>query len=64
VVRRCQGLGLLDGDDTIEDVLMDNDFVEIGNDSMHECNTFRDNGDVLHLAVLKFVRILRIILFM
>lgn len=30
VVRRCQGLGLLDADDTIEDVLEDNDFVELG----------------------------------
>uniref|UniRef100_A0A671PQ47 Histidine ammonia-lyase n=1 Tax=Sinocyclocheilus anshuiensis TaxID=1608454 RepID=A0A671PQ47_9TELE len=30
VVRRCQGLGLLDSDDTIEDVLEDNDFVELG----------------------------------
>ncbi|XP_034541510.1 histidine ammonia-lyase [Notolabrus celidotus] len=29
VVRRCQGLGLLDEDDTIEDVLEDNDFVEL-----------------------------------
>lgn len=29
MVRRCQGLGLLDADDTIEDVLEDNDFVEI-----------------------------------
>ncbi|XP_072242234.1 histidine ammonia-lyase isoform X1 [Leuresthes tenuis] len=29
VVRRCQGLGLLDVDDTIEDVLVDNDFVEL-----------------------------------
>ncbi|XP_022612151.1 histidine ammonia-lyase [Seriola dumerili] len=29
VVRRCQGLGLLDADDTIEDVLEDNDFVEL-----------------------------------
>ncbi|XP_041966184.1 histidine ammonia-lyase isoform X1 [Alosa sapidissima] len=29
VVRRCQGLGLLDSDDTIEDVLEDNDFVEL-----------------------------------
>lgn len=29
-VRRCQGLGLLDSDDTIEDVLEDNDFVELG----------------------------------
>lgn len=28
-VRRCQGLGLLDLDDTIEDVLQDNDFVEV-----------------------------------
>uniref|UniRef100_A0A3P8XQX6 Histidine ammonia-lyase n=1 Tax=Esox lucius TaxID=8010 RepID=A0A3P8XQX6_ESOLU len=27
--RRCQGQGLLDEDDTIEDVLEDNDFVEI-----------------------------------
>lgn len=30
VVRRCQGLGLLDADDTVEDVLEDNDFVELG----------------------------------
>uniref|UniRef100_A0A673MPW5 Histidine ammonia-lyase n=1 Tax=Sinocyclocheilus rhinocerous TaxID=307959 RepID=A0A673MPW5_9TELE len=30
-VKRCQGLGLLDNDDTIEDVLEDNDFVELGN---------------------------------
>ncbi|XP_030587520.1 histidine ammonia-lyase isoform X2 [Archocentrus centrarchus] len=29
VVRRCQGLGLLDMDDTVEDVLEDNDFVEL-----------------------------------
>ncbi|KAG7521692.1 histidine ammonia-lyase [Solea senegalensis] len=29
VVRRCQGLGLLDADDTIDDVLEDNDFVEL-----------------------------------
>ncbi|KAL4005571.1 hypothetical protein ACER0C_005284 [Sarotherodon galilaeus] len=29
VARRCQGLGLLDADDTIEDVLEDNDFVEL-----------------------------------
>ncbi|KAJ0029415.1 hypothetical protein NQD34_004412 [Periophthalmus magnuspinnatus] len=29
VVLRCQGLGLLDADDTIEDVLEDNDFVEL-----------------------------------
>ncbi|KAM9377775.1 histidine ammonia-lyase-like [Pholidichthys leucotaenia] len=29
IVRRCQGLGLLDEDDTIEDVLEDNDFVEL-----------------------------------
>ncbi|KAM7002204.1 LOW QUALITY PROTEIN: histidine ammonia-lyase [Tautogolabrus adspersus] len=28
-VRRCQGLGLLDSDDTIDDVLEDNDFVEL-----------------------------------
>ncbi|CAJ1056356.1 histidine ammonia-lyase [Xyrichtys novacula] len=28
-VRRCQGLGLLDAEDTIEDVLEDNDFVEL-----------------------------------
>uniref|UniRef100_W5NFJ6 Histidine ammonia-lyase n=1 Tax=Lepisosteus oculatus TaxID=7918 RepID=W5NFJ6_LEPOC len=28
-VRRCQGHGLLDADDVIEDVLEDNDFVEI-----------------------------------
>lgn len=30
VVRRCQSLGLLDADDTIEDALEDNDFVELG----------------------------------
>lgn len=30
VVRRCQSLGLLDADDTIDDVLEDNDFVELG----------------------------------
>uniref|UniRef100_A0A672NZL3 Histidine ammonia-lyase n=1 Tax=Sinocyclocheilus grahami TaxID=75366 RepID=A0A672NZL3_SINGR len=30
-VKRCQGFGLLDNDDTIEDVLEDNDFVELGN---------------------------------
>lgn len=35
VVRRCQGLGLLDVDDTIDDVLEDNDFVELGNDCMN-----------------------------
>ncbi|KAG7281035.1 hypothetical protein CRUP_016667, partial [Coryphaenoides rupestris] len=29
VVRRCQGQGLLDAEDTIEDVLEDNDFVEL-----------------------------------
>ncbi|XP_054893570.1 histidine ammonia-lyase isoform X2 [Poeciliopsis prolifica] len=29
LVRRCQGLGLLDTDDTIDDVLEDNDFVEL-----------------------------------
>ncbi|XP_077373817.1 histidine ammonia-lyase isoform X1 [Festucalex cinctus] len=29
VVRRCQGLGLLDADDTVDDVLDDNDFVEL-----------------------------------
>ncbi|KAJ8384349.1 hypothetical protein AAFF_G00206020 [Aldrovandia affinis] len=29
VARRCQGQGLLDADDTIEDVLEDNDFVEL-----------------------------------
>ncbi|KAK6482580.1 histidine ammonia-lyase-like [Huso huso] len=28
-VRRCQGQGLLDADDTLEDTLEDNDFVEI-----------------------------------
>lgn len=30
IVRRCQGSSLLDADDTIEDVLDDNDFVELG----------------------------------
>ncbi|KAM7396944.1 hypothetical protein PAMP_019947 [Pampus punctatissimus] len=29
VARRCQSLGLLDADDTIDDVLEDNDFVEL-----------------------------------
>uniref|UniRef100_A0A3P9HGX1 Par3/HAL N-terminal domain-containing protein n=1 Tax=Oryzias latipes TaxID=8090 RepID=A0A3P9HGX1_ORYLA len=32
IVRRCQGLGLLDVDDAIEDVLEDNDFVELAID--------------------------------
>ncbi|XP_023696254.1 histidine ammonia-lyase [Paramormyrops kingsleyae] len=32
VARRCQGQGLLDPDDTIEDVLEDNDFVELAID--------------------------------
>lgn len=36
VARRCQGLGLLDADDTIDDVLEDNDFVELGNHFLHE----------------------------
>lgn len=31
IARRCQGQGLLDADDTIDDVLEDNDFVELGN---------------------------------
>ncbi|RXM27848.1 Histidine ammonia-lyase [Acipenser ruthenus] len=31
-VRRCQGQGLLDADDTLEDTLEDNDFVEIVHD--------------------------------
>lgn len=38
VVRRCQGQGLLDADDTIEDVLEDNDFVELGNVTQHTQN--------------------------
>ncbi|XP_041059179.1 histidine ammonia-lyase [Carcharodon carcharias] len=29
LVRKCQGLGLLDPDDAIEDVLEDNDFIEV-----------------------------------
>uniref|UniRef100_A0AAY4BRI4 Par3/HAL N-terminal domain-containing protein n=1 Tax=Denticeps clupeoides TaxID=299321 RepID=A0AAY4BRI4_9TELE len=29
VARRCQGLGLLDPDDAVEDVLEENDFVEL-----------------------------------
>lgn len=29
-VRRCKGLGLLDQDDTLEDALEDNEFVEVG----------------------------------
>ncbi|XP_014426576.1 histidine ammonia-lyase isoform X5 [Pelodiscus sinensis] len=29
-VRRCKGLGLLDHDDTLEDTLEDNEFVEVG----------------------------------
>uniref|UniRef100_A0A4W3J7Y6 Histidine ammonia-lyase n=1 Tax=Callorhinchus milii TaxID=7868 RepID=A0A4W3J7Y6_CALMI len=32
LMRRCQGQGLLDPDDAIEDVLEDNDFVEVGSD--------------------------------
>ncbi|XP_032827458.2 histidine ammonia-lyase isoform X1 [Petromyzon marinus] len=37
-VRRCQGLGLLDPDDLLEDVLQDNDFVELAleGDAMSE----------------------------
>ncbi|ROL54632.1 Histidine ammonia-lyase [Anabarilius grahami] len=34
VVRKCQGFGLLDSDDTIEDVLEDNDFVELDGNSL------------------------------
>ncbi|RXN23832.1 histidine ammonia-lyase [Labeo rohita] len=33
-VRRCQGFGLLDNDDTIEDVLEDDDFVELDGNSL------------------------------
>lgn len=40
VVRRCQSLGLLDADDTIEDVLEDNDFVELGNEKQTFIKTF------------------------
>lgn len=32
-VRRCKGLGLLDLDDTVEDALEDNEFVEVGKQS-------------------------------
>lgn len=39
LVRRCQGLGLLDADDIIDDVLEDNDFVELGNDFRLKCKT-------------------------
>lgn len=57
VVRRCQSLGLLDADDTIEDVLEDNDFVELGNDNMHVkylemCAWHLEKiGDVLQITV-------------
>ncbi|XP_059192151.1 histidine ammonia-lyase [Centropristis striata] len=40
VVRRCQGLGLLDADDTIEDVLEDNDFVELAIEGDTMCPDF------------------------
>ncbi|AWP08205.1 Histidine ammonia-lyase [Scophthalmus maximus] len=63
VVRRCQGLGLLDADDTIEDVLEDNDFVELAieGDTMspdfipcapgvsHLTAAYREPGDYLSL---------------
>uniref|UniRef100_A0A4W3JUT8 Histidine ammonia-lyase n=1 Tax=Callorhinchus milii TaxID=7868 RepID=A0A4W3JUT8_CALMI len=35
LMRRCQGQGLLDPDDAIEDVLEDNDFVEVGRFPLH-----------------------------
>lgn len=59
VVRRCQSLGLLDADDTIEDVLEDNDFVELGNDKQ----TFIMTTDVcisecVHLCFSLFISIL------
>uniref|UniRef100_A0A8C9VR92 Histidine ammonia-lyase n=1 Tax=Scleropages formosus TaxID=113540 RepID=A0A8C9VR92_SCLFO len=45
VARRCQGRGLLDPDDTIEDVLEDNDFVELGDEyNPHSCCARRDSG--------------------
>ncbi|XP_037109748.1 histidine ammonia-lyase isoform X2 [Syngnathus acus] len=40
VVRRCQGLGLLDADDTIDDVLEDNDFVELAIEGDTMCPDF------------------------
>ncbi|XP_051915938.1 histidine ammonia-lyase-like [Hippocampus zosterae] len=40
VARRCQGLGLLDADDTIDDVLEDNDFVELAIEGDTMCPDF------------------------
>lgn len=34
-VRCCKGLGLLDHDDALEDVLEDNEFVEVGKQTAH-----------------------------
>lgn len=36
-VRRCKGLGLLDLDDTVEDALEDNEFVEVGKRKLRPC---------------------------
>lgn len=38
-VRRCKGFGLLDLDDTVEDALEDNEFVEVGKQNLRQCMT-------------------------
>ena len=35
-IRRCKGLGLLDLDDTVEDALEDNEFVEVGKQNLKQ----------------------------
>uniref|UniRef100_A0A8D3D958 Histidine ammonia-lyase n=1 Tax=Scophthalmus maximus TaxID=52904 RepID=A0A8D3D958_SCOMX len=54
VVRRCQGLGLLDADDTIEDVLEDNDFVELepGDVRVHFTHFLLQFSNVLYCQLL------------
>uniref|UniRef100_A0A8C9WCF2 Histidine ammonia-lyase n=1 Tax=Scleropages formosus TaxID=113540 RepID=A0A8C9WCF2_SCLFO len=53
VARRCQGRGLLDPDDTIEDVLEDNDFVELGDEyNPHSCCYLLLDGNSLTSADL------------
>ncbi|XP_061750253.1 histidine ammonia-lyase [Nerophis ophidion] len=63
VVRRCQGFGLLDAEDTIDDVLEDNDFVDLAieGDTMspdfiscqpgvsHLTAAYREPGDDIYL---------------
>ncbi|TSK13456.1 Histidine ammonia-lyase [Bagarius yarrelli] len=54
VARRCQGQGLLDADDTIDDVLEDNDFVELASclSFVPEKGTVGASGDLAPLSHL------------